>query len=109
MTNQEIYNDITKKHMKRGDYGIRHYKATLTSPVGMLIVATIGYLDDYYQRYESHVGDDRILGPAIREVLHSIQTLLNGELGDLDGGICSEIIQAIAFNSQLTSEKGEEI
>lgn len=44
------------------------------------------YAKAHKVRFESPIGNDYVLGPAWQEIGQGIRTLLNGELGRLDGG-----------------------
>jgi hypothetical protein len=44
------------------------------------------YADAHYEQFDSLIGEDYVLGPAWQAQGEAFRTLLNGELGDLDGG-----------------------
>jgi hypothetical protein len=64
------------------------------------------YAQAHERRYESLIGDDGFLGPAWEEIGDSLRTLLNGELGRLDGGICDGfILNTMRDNGVDTDQK----
>ena len=81
----------------------RHAAAWDTSTIGRLTIAAVCYADDYRKRYEgpdsdqypSLLGSDYVLGDAWYQIIDGIQTLLNGDLGDLDGGLCDALLVAL--------------
>lgn len=64
---------LRSPHMS--EYGIVH-----------LIAGWARYADVHRDRFESGIGEDGFLGPAWAAMGANIRTLLNGELGRLDGG-----------------------
>lgn len=60
------------------------------------------YADAHAKRYESKIGDDGVLGPAWCDILRGVLTLLNGEMGRLDGGtvdgLIRDMLQAEGFD-----------
>lgn len=87
----------------RGRWRERHAAAWDTSTIGRLTIAAVCYADDYRKRYEgpdsnqypSILGSDYVLGDAWYQIVDGIQTLLNGDLGDLDGGLCDRLLVAL--------------
>jgi hypothetical protein len=51
-----------------------------------LVRGVLCYCNMHSSEYESPVGEDYVLGPAIADILVAIRTLLNGEIGRLDAG-----------------------
>tara|TARA_R110002110_G_scaffold26640_7_gene97700 strand:- start:1367 stop:1768 length:402 start_codon:yes stop_codon:yes gene_type:complete len=79
----------------------RHAAAWPTSSIGRLTTAAVCYADDYKIRYggddqyPSVLGSDYVLGDAWFQMVDGIRTLLNGSLGDLDGGLCDALLVAL--------------
>jgi hypothetical protein len=61
----------------------------------MMITAISSYISRYESSYGSAMAQDYVLGPAILESLSAVRTLLNGEIGALDGGTCDSAIAAL--------------
>lgn len=79
----------------------RHEKAFQTTIgfhghlVGMLR-STTRYAEEHLKRYESPISDDGFLGDYILDQLKACRALLNGEIGNLDGGTMDRLIRSIA-------------
>jgi hypothetical protein len=81
----------------------RHAAAWTDSSIGKLTTAAVCYADDYRKSYGSDAGDqyptqlgsDYVLGDAWFQMIDGIRTLLNGDLGDLDGGSCDALLVAL--------------
>jgi hypothetical protein len=75
--------EITSKRLRP-----HHHETAL---VGML-KSWQTYAMAHQQMFESKIGDDGVLGPAWQEIGEAMRTLLNGELGQLDGGAMDRAI-----------------
>lgn len=73
----------------------RHLAASTYQPIAVMITALDTYQRRHFERYESKLADDGVLGPAFLDALRGVRTLLNGEIGGLDGGTCDAAILAI--------------
>ncbi|HEY7195492.1 MAG TPA: hypothetical protein VH439_17245 [Gemmatimonadales bacterium] len=85
------------------------YRADVAEPAGAvvnLIVALGAYADAHYQRYETAIGTDGVLGQAWAEIAQGILTLLNGDLGPLDGGTCDGMIREIMRTNNINPDTG---
>jgi hypothetical protein len=93
-----VHKDKTfRKHFESNEWGARHVTAwNAGHPIATLCTALARYADDHRARYESSLGDDGVLGPAWLDMLRSIRTLLNGELGQLDGGTIDGLLYDMA-------------
>lgn len=69
-----------------------------------MLKGAVSYADWHFSRYGSKIGDDGVLGPAWAEVLKSLLTLLNGELGRLDGGTLDGLIRGMLDAEGFTDE-----
>lgn len=68
-------------------YEIRHNAAVKNGgAMQNMLIGWKTYAEAHKRRYDSLIGEDYILGPAWKEIGEGIRTLLNGELGNLDGG-----------------------
>jgi hypothetical protein len=105
------------------DYQARHNQAMQQVPCSVMpdkgklnaetaIVAMVKglgvYARSHEQNYRARLADDGVLGPAFEEIAHSLRTLLNGEIGRLDGGltdraICDALRRA-GFNPDVQGE-----
>lgn len=52
------------------------------------------YAHAHKARFDSEIGEDRVLGPAWAQWGGALRTLLNGDLGRLDGGTLDHIISS---------------
>jgi len=79
------------------DWIIRHARA-YASPQGAeigivgMIKGWVAYAEDYSERYGSEIGSDYVLGGYWASIGFTIRGLLNGELGNLDGGTLDGIL-----------------
>ena len=82
--------------------------ATLKNPESAIMDMLYGwseYATKHRTRYESIIGDDYVLGPAWQSIGENLRTLLNGELGGLDGGtVDGYIIGTMEYHGIDTSE-----
>jgi hypothetical protein len=72
-------------------------------PLIVILDSCIRYAKAYQRRYETPVASDCIFGPALQQILHGVQTLLDGcgavslegnQFQDSkDNGVCSNLIQ----------------
>ena len=81
------------------------HNAAIQSPIGaeIPIVKMIEFLNSYVdaQPFGWAIGDDYILGDAIAEIVKSAITLLNGEIGRLDGGKIDQFLREYAQTNRL--------
>jgi hypothetical protein len=64
------------------------------------------YAVTYRARFDSLIGSDGVLGPAWEEIGDSLRTMLNGDIGRLDGGTCdSFLLNTMQDNGVDTSQK----
>lgn len=68
--------------------GLRHRNAFMRGhPIASMILAAADYADTYRERYPDYgIGKDYVLGPEWRSIVRSIRALLNGDIGQMDGG-----------------------
>lgn len=72
---------------------IKRHERAMTVPrsfersLRALIDGLMSYAVDHEARYGSKLGEDGVLGEAWADALRGVRGLLNGELGDLDGGL----------------------
>jgi len=95
---EKMLRDTKSKRFHENPWGIRHvatWNSPLSAEVGIvhLIEGAATYADVHRERYESKVGDDGILGPAWEAIVRSCLTMLNGELGRLDGGTLDKLLR----------------
>lgn len=82
----------------RPDWGTRHVAAwrepqpNEAGVVGFVTAAAV-YADNHRKRFESRIGDDGVLGEPWALILMSVLTLLNGDLGRLDGGTVDALVR----------------
>lgn len=62
------------------------------------------YADAHYNQFESLIGHDYVLGPAWLEMGKSLRTLLNGEMGRLDGGMTDGLILDLLKHNGFETE-----
>lgn len=66
------------------------------------------YCRAYQEHFGSPIGGDAILGDeGVRDILRGLNTLLNGPLGQQDGGTLSKMLYDIAAKNGLLDENGE--
>jgi hypothetical protein len=90
----------------------RHLRACGTSPIAMMVTALHHYVLRHENRFETAIAHDYVLGPAVKESLQSLRTLLNGEIGNLDGGttdsaIC-KVLQCGGWNPDTGEVRAEQ-
>lgn len=100
--------DYLNKYPKA--HWIDGHRLAMTMPIGFetaivqLIHGAAKYADEHYQRHESLIGEDGILGPAWLDILKGIRTLLNGETGRLDCGTIDGLLLDMAANCGFKEE-----
>lgn len=86
-------------------------KSTHDIRMGLAIVQMMQacdmYATAYYNLFESHVGDDGVLGDALADILRGCELLLNGPIGRESGGDLHKRILKIAEMGQLLDKNGE--
>jgi hypothetical protein len=86
----------------------RHLAAVTTPAPGFetalvaMLKGWLEYADVHAQRYDSTIGEDRVLGPAWARIGAALRDLLNGDLGRMDGGtldaLLVDTLEAQEFN-----------
>jgi hypothetical protein len=72
----------------------RHLRAIQDrQPIAVMLAGWARYADEHRERFESSLGDDRVLGPMWAAIGSAILGLLNGETGDLDCGTLDAFIR----------------
>jgi len=77
------------------------------SPVGFevalkyMVLALDQYGSEMRRQFGREVGNDGVLGPAYRDIVEAVLTLLNGDLGRLDGGTLDKLVRAIAHENGI--------
>ena len=61
-------------------------------PVIHMIEAWLDYADYHETAYESNIGADYVLGEAWQRMGRNLRSMLDGELGRLDGGTLDSVI-----------------
>ena len=78
-------------------WGIRHYHSWRNPGpkeiVVRMIEAAADYADWHKDRYESKIGEDGVIGKEWETIVRACLGLLNGELGDLDGGTLDGLLR----------------
>ena len=103
----EVSSLLTPNEMFPGTNGWkgRHMRAARVQPVALMITALDQYAANHAERFESKIGEDYVLGPAFLDALRGVRTMLNGEIGGLDGGTCDaaicEIFTRAGFEGEL--------
>lgn len=59
------------------------------------------YMQEHRNMYDSPIGDDYVLGPAVADILRGALVLLNGETGHLDCGTLDKAIRDLAADHNL--------
>lgn len=86
----------------------RHIQGYCSShPVAMLLRALVSYADEHRDQFGSGIGEDGVLGPDWAKALVAVRGLLNGSIGQLDGGSCDSIILALLIVEGFTDKNGE--
>lgn len=103
------------KDFQGNNWGARHATAfaagqsDFARAIAGLIKAAGLYCDVHKKQYESPIGEDYVLGKGLLEILSGTATLLNGELGGLDGGTCDQLLRDIARLNGYTEQEIDEI
>lgn len=83
----------------------------MTNDMGNAIRNMLEHLERYATAYKrafgSDIGDDGVLGDGAHDILHGLNTLLNGPLGQHDGGTLSREVHRIAKSYGIADENGE--
>jgi hypothetical protein len=96
-----------RRHSAAPDWARRHINAfTRSNAIAYMIEALGMYADRHYDRYESTIGDDGVLGEGWASMAQGLLTLLNGELGGLDGGTCDGIIREMMRANSVDPDTG---
>lgn len=69
-----------------------------------MIVGWECYAIAHREAYESPIGEDYVLGEEWKAIGLALLGLLNGELGDLDGGDVDSLIRDIARQNRVDLE-----
>lgn len=77
-----------------GGWKARHLRAVQSPmhPVARALASWISYADEHARRFGSQIGEDYVLGPAWARWGLALRELLNGDLGQMDGGTLDTII-----------------
>jgi hypothetical protein len=78
--------------------------ARSASPAAALrdaIVAWANIAEAHDDAFSRRIGDDSVLGAAWKQMGHALITMLNGDLGGLDGGTLDKLIRDIAVASHV--------
>lgn len=90
-------------------WALRHRRAFATHPVAGIIRAAAVYADDYQTRWENGIGADYVLGDYWEKILRSARGMLNGDLGNMDGGtldtLIADMLEAEGFNPDIEGER----
>lgn len=78
--------------MERNIDAWRHPKAGAERALVTMVNGWAEYADAHRERFGSTIGDDGVLGPAWEEIARGLRSLLNGEIGRLDGGFMDSIL-----------------
>jgi hypothetical protein len=62
-------------------------------PFVSLLNGWLEYADSHSRRFETGIGEDYVLGPQWAAIGSALLSLLNGELGRLDGGSLDSLIR----------------
>jgi hypothetical protein len=89
---------VEEQDFQGNRWGARHvaeWKGGITPHVRALVgmVESLArYADAHYQRFESRIGDDGVLGPSWESMVRAARELLNGEAGNLDCGTVDRLL-----------------
>ncbi len=106
-TYKQIFQDVSVKAMlmpRNTGWQARHFVAWNKHPVAGMIAAFGKYADQHNKRFESTLSEDYVLGAAWLDGMKAIRTLLNGDLGQMDGGTCDTMICAMLFNEGFSDK-----
>jgi hypothetical protein len=82
----------------------RHLRYCRVHPVAIMIIALDAYERSYRERFDQPIWEDFYLSPAFYDALKAVRTLLNGEIGGLDGGTCDAAILGIFRDAGFEGE-----
>jgi hypothetical protein len=91
------------------DWKQRHMEELDRQPLGRMITGWVEYADLYQEKFDSDgMSKDSFLGPEWEKIGQAIIQLLNGDLGQMDGGLLSRyILDALernGYDEEGTSE-----
>lgn len=83
------------------------YKQDMGEALGDILEAAERYATAQHREFDTHIGEDYVLGPEFAKILSGLHGLLNGETGRLDCGDMSKAIHALARWTNVLDENGE--
>lgn len=84
-----------------------NYKSDMASALTSILEAAERYATAQHREFDTHIGDDCVLGPEFAKILSGLHGLLNGETGNLDCGYVSKQIHELAAWACCLDENGE--
>ena len=105
----QLFNSA-KLHRPGHDWLARHLGAVITPCTELekafveLLSGWLRYADAHQAAYESGIGADYILGPAWTQIGNALVTLLNGDLGRLDGGTLDGLLRCTLTAEEFDGE-----
>ena len=99
MTCAQLINHMEGSCRQSSGWRAAHWTAwSAPHPIAGIIKAMGRYADDHKQRFGSAITADGVLGPAFEEMCESVRTLLNGDIGGLDGGTLDNLLYNFGYN-----------
>jgi hypothetical protein len=74
----------------------RHPAAAFENAIVRMLRALAIYADAHFERFDSPLGEDYVLGDAWADALDGVRRLLEGERGRLDAGAVDNMIRNMA-------------
>lgn len=112
MTMKQLIRAANQKAAQSGDWGARH-AAAWTAPTGTgaaiveVVQSLAKYADAHKARFGSTVGQDAVIGDGWKNIAQGVLTLLNGDLGGLDGGTMDSIVRDMMTASNVDPDTGD--
>lgn len=74
-------------------------------PIAELVRALGLYETAHWEAYGRRLAEDGVLGKCWLQAWFSVRSMLNGELGLLDGGACDSVLMAIGRNAGFNDKE----
>lgn len=92
------------KSFGKHDWGMDHYKACKYPANGFekiyeVIIGLAEWADAYYEKFETPIGHDYVLGVYFREAVIGAHKLLDGDHGRLDAGTISSMVHDLLIHA----------
>src|SRR5262245_53173112 len=92
--------DWSKRHIQAWERPVGYEQALKTLIVGLAL-----YADCPKREFGSRIGDDSMLGPAVKYIAEGILRLLDGNCGRFDQGALDALVRTLAAEHGIELEQ----